>query len=160
MIFVSVGTYKDGFDALVEAMDQICARLSLPGLAQIGASQVVPRAMQWQRFLTHQEMIAHISSARLVVAHAGLGIIGDVLRQGRPLIVFPRAQTIGRDNPANNQLPVARRLAEMYGIGLCERTGDLEQMVSEAWSTAPNHVDYPLQCDIPRLIQSFLCSLS
>lgn len=155
MIFLSVGTFLKGFDALVDAADHACHRLGVPGFAQIGHSAVIPQHLQWQRFLAAEDMQRLMAGAELVVCHGGMGVIGDAMRAGRPILAVPRQGATSRDNPANDQRGFVERMARQYGIGVCEDLRLLGPTIARMLQ-GPRQVDYRLGSDVPMILGEWL----
>ena len=128
MILVAVGTYIHGFDELVAAADAAAAELGLAGFAQIGHSRVIPAHLAWERFLPPAVLAGRIAQARLVVCHGGIGLLGEAMRAGKPLIVMPRRGRPTRASPAGDQTALVRRLAERHPIAICDEPGQLKQL--------------------------------
>lgn len=155
MIFVSVGTFIKGFDTLVDAADHACHRLGLAGFAQIGHSTVIPQHLEWQRFLAAEDMARFLEACDLVVCHGGMGVIGDAMRAGRPVLAVPRQGATSRDNPANDQRGFVDRMARHYGIGVCEDPRLLAPAIARMLA-GPRRIDYPLGCDVPTILGDWL----
>lgn len=160
MILVAVGTFIRGFDELVAAADEAAESLNLHGFAQIGHSCIVPRQLDWARFLSPDLMAARMAAARLVVCHGGMGLLGEAMRAGRPLIVVPRRGPNTPNHPAGDQTAFVRRLAERQPIRVCERLDELPGMIAAALNAGDGHVAYELGTDIPALLARFLAESS
>lgn len=159
MIFVSVGTFIQGYDELVFAMDDVCAQTGIPAFAQIGNSMFLPQHMEYSRFLTASEMQARLQQAQLLVCHGGFGIIGDAMRAQRPIVAVPRQNTINSTaSPANNQLFVAQKLQTMFNINVCTDIKELQKLVIETLNQTKGYQHYNIHCNIPELICNFLFS--
>ncbi len=156
MILVSVGTFVRGFDELVAAADAACGELCLEGFAQIGHSSVAPRHMDWARFLPEAELRGLLRRARIVVCHGGMGILGEAMRAGRPILAVPRRGEPSARHPANDQAEFVARLAERCPIEVCPDPEELQGRLGRMVETAPESVAYPLESDVPRLIGRFL----
>jgi UDP-N-acetylglucosamine transferase subunit ALG13 len=156
VILVAVGTFIHGFDGLVAAADEAVAHLGVPGFAQIGHGRVLPRHLAWSRFLGESEFRERLVAARLVVCHGGMGIIGDAMRAGRPILAVPRQGAIGRGNPINDQRAFVERLAERYPLTVCGDLGRLREQIAEALAGPPPPIDYALASDVPRILAAFL----
>jgi UDP-N-acetylglucosamine transferase subunit ALG13 len=84
-ILTTVGS--GDFDDLVQTMDRLTPQLIAAGDSvqlQIGEGRYVPQHATWFRFAPSLE--PHIAQADLVVAHGGLGVTIEVLRQGKRLV--------------------------------------------------------------------------
>lgn len=156
MILVAVGTFIHGFDQLVSAADQAASELGLGGFAQIGHSRVIPRHLAWGRFLPPEALTARIAAARLVICHGGIGLLGEAMRAGKPIIAVPRRGRPTRDSPAGDQTALLCRLAERHPIRICVRTDELAPTVRAMVDMGLMHYAYDLGTDIPQLVTKFL----
>lgn len=156
MILVAVGTYIHGFDALVEAADGAASELGLPGFAQIGHSRIIPRHLAWERFLDPLALAGHIGGAGLVICHGGMGLLGEAMRAGKPIIAMPRSGRPSRASPAGDQTALLRRLAERHPIRICENACELRPALQAMLAAGPVHQTYALDTDIPQLLVRFL----
>lgn len=154
MIVVAVGTFVHGFDELVEAADRAVGVLGAVGFAQIGHGRYLPLAMPWARFLPRPALLARLREASLVVCHGGIGIIGEAMRSGRPIVAMPRRGATTREHPANDQTAFLRRLAERFPITVCEEPADLMSALCQRLALAPPR--YDLRSDIPELVARYL----
>lgn len=155
MIFVGVGTFVHGFDALVEAADQSAAALQIPGFAQIGHSSVVPLHLEHARFLPPEELRERLAASRVAVCHAGMGLIGDALRAGCRLILVPRRGTTTRHHPANDQTSFAELLAQRLPLRLCLEPADLASVIKAALADS-SPPPSSLGSSVPAILQQFL----
>jgi UDP:flavonoid glycosyltransferase YjiC (YdhE family) len=155
VILVAVGTFRHGFDALVAAADEAAGALGVPGFAQIGHSAVVPRHLAWARFLAPAELARRIEAAEAVVCHGGIGLIGEAMRAGKPILVLPRRGRPTRASPAGDQSELARRLAERHPIRVGERPEELRAGLA-ALLASPGPRRYALGSDVPAILTRFL----
>jgi UDP-N-acetylglucosamine transferase subunit ALG13 len=158
VILVAVGTFLHGFDALVAAADRAAAGLGLAGFAQIGGSRVEPRHLAWARFLPPEELGTRVRAASVVVCHGGMGLIGEAMRAGKPLLVVPRRGRPTRASPAGDQLALVRRLAERHPIRVCEQPEELEGALAALLAEGLGPRRYDLGSDVPALIAGFLAA--
>jgi len=155
VIFVGVGTFMHGFDALVEGADRAAAGLAVPGFAQIGHSSVVPRHLGHARFLDPAELAERLRASRVAVCHAGMGLIGDALRADCRLILVPRRGSTTADHPANDQTAFAERLAGCLPLRLCRDPRDLPAVIAAALADDSPRATLP-PSTVPRLLRDFL----
>jgi UDP-N-acetylglucosamine transferase subunit ALG13 len=157
VILVAVGTFIHGFDELVGAADEAAAGFGLPGFAQIGHSRVVPRHLAWERFLAPEALARQLAACRLVVCHGGIGLLGEAMRAGKPIVAVPRRGRPTRGSPAGDQTELVRRLAERHPIAVCERPEDLATLMAAKLAAAGGGPPrYDLASDVPRLLRSYL----
>ncbi|HEX2525795.1 MAG TPA: glycosyltransferase [Geminicoccus sp.] len=155
MLVAAVGTFVAGFDQLVAAADHACAKLGLDGFAQIGQSSITPTTMRWERFLPQERLIATFQQARVVVCHAGMGIVGEALRANVPIVLFPRQGPTRRGHPANDQTEFACRIAERHGLLVCSDGDALPDLVT-GLLREPAKRNYRLGSDIPAILGTWL----
>ena len=99
-------------------------------MAQVGASTLHPAGAACHEFLSFDETLAYMREARVVVAHAGVGMVLSALRAGQTPVVAPRLREFG-EAVDDHQVPFGRRLA---GLGLVRLVEDLAQL-GDALST-------------------------
>jgi len=154
VIVVAVGTFVHGFDELVEGADRAIAMLGAAGFAQIGHGRYLPLAMSWARFLPAPTFLARLREASVVVCHGGIGIIGEAMRAGRPIVAVPRRGPTTRRHPANDQTEFLYRLADRFPITVCEDPAALTTALCRRLALAPPC--YALESDIPDLVARYL----
>lgn len=154
-LVAAVGTFIAGFDQLVEAADRACAVLGIDGFAQIGRSAVIPHAMRWQRFLPQAELTEQFGQASVVVCHAGMGVVGEAMRAGARIILFPRQGQTRKGHPANDQSEFAQVIAQRHGLAVCTDGVALTEMVRAALSQ-PERRSYRLDSDVPTILRHWL----
>jgi len=108
VIFVTVGS-SEPFDRLVRAVDE-WARLRgrRDVFAQIGRSDYRPKHIEAVQFLSLSEFQVRVHSAKVIVAHAGMGSIITALDIGRPIVIMPRRAHLG-ETRSDHQLATARQ---------------------------------------------------
>lgn len=152
MIFLTVGTFPPGFDRLVEAVDKLCEQYMVECTAQISNGSYTPRYITSKPFFSAEEQFACIKDCRFVIAHGGFGVIGDILRQGKPLLVFPRKPEEG----PNDQRPVAKRLAEQFDFHLCNELDDLERVFLLMLNASIALRPFSFKSNVPTIIRDYL----
>jgi UDP-N-acetylglucosamine transferase subunit ALG13 len=134
MIFVSVGTHEDPFDRMLEAVREL--ELDEPLVIQYGPSAVRCEGATEFEFLSFDEMVGYIKSARAVIMHAGVGSVMVSLANGKRPIVMARLHEHG-EHVDDHQLELARRLHE-YGlvqlVGNAAELGDALAVADDASS--------------------------
>ena len=74
-------------------------------------------------------LAGRIAQARLVICHGGIGLLGEAMRAGKPLIVMPRRGRPTRASPAGDQTALVRRLAERHPLAICDEPSQLKQLI-------------------------------
>lgn len=155
MIYLTVGTYPLGFERLVKAVDDLCAQHEVECVAQISGGNYEPQNMSYQPFYSAEDQQKLISNSQFVVTHGGFGVIGDIMRQGKPLLVFPRPPGEG----PNDQRPVAKRLAEQYDFKFCDNLDELRSEFVIMLNSSNLNINYSLESNIPHIICDYLSSV-
>lgn len=138
MIFLTVGTWRSGYDRLVEAMDGLIAEGLIADrvVAQIGHGAYKPKHMQFIEFCSPDEVDDYIRQARLVVAHAGMGSIIQTLQQDKPMVVLPRKAERGEvDN--DHQFSTAGQLEKEGKLLVAYETDQLAEKINQARDFLP-----------------------
>jgi beta-1,4-N-acetylglucosaminyltransferase len=93
LIFVAVSTF--GFERLVKKMDDIAGHINEEVVMQIGETKYNPKNAKYFSFTSEQEIQELCKKARIVVTHAGVGMILNALQEEVPVIVVPRLKKYG-----------------------------------------------------------------
>ena len=96
MIFVTSGSMLP-FDRLFRVVDKAIEEGVIKDnvFGQIGDGTYEPKNFEFKRFLDKEAFDGHISSAQLVLGHAGIGVITQALKSGVPLLVLARRAELG-----------------------------------------------------------------
>lgn len=131
MIFTTVGTQLP-FDRLLCGMDSWAARnQGVKVIAQAGASTRRFQNMQTVSYLSQAEFRDHMISARLVVAHAGMGTILSAAELGLPVILMPRLANFG-EHRNDHQLDTAKEMARLSNVSIVQDVEALHQALNVA----------------------------
>ncbi len=132
MIFVTVGSMFP-FDRLIRLMDAWAGlHPDAPVFAQIGTGTFEPTVMKWTRRLTPVDFEETVRSARLIVAHAGMGSVITASDYGTPIVLLPRIASQG-EHTTDHQVDTARWLGDRSGIYVANPDGsDLHHRIDEA----------------------------
>lgn len=132
-LLVAVGTSARPFDRLLRAVDQLYAEgaLDLPGLVQRGPGGYVPRHLPSAPLLPAPELDERIRRARLIVCHAGAGLLGTCLRHGKRPVVLPRLGSQG-EHVDDHQLMLSRALGEAGLIRPVPEASALGRVITQA----------------------------
>jgi len=138
LIFLTVGTWHNGYDRLVEAIDQLLNNsvISEEVVGQIGYSSYKPKHMIVMDFCSPDEFISMVSKARILISHAGMGTIIEAVKQAKPIIVVPRKPELGEvDN--DHQFATARQLEEEGKILVAYEVDNLPEKIEQAKTFVP-----------------------
>jgi UDP-N-acetylglucosamine transferase subunit ALG13 len=137
VIFVTVGTQLP-FDRLVSAVDEWARRRAVRPdvLAQVGAGRADYGSLRCVRSLDGARYAEAVSTARLVVAHAGIGTILTVLDRGIPAIVMARDDRRGECRN-DHQIQTARQLERMGLVTVVWSEAELPALIERALEQPP-----------------------
>jgi UDP-N-acetylglucosamine transferase subunit ALG13 len=115
MIFVTIGSMFP-FDRLIRAVDNLAP--AFPGedfFAQVGDGAYRPTNLKFERMLSAGDFRKTLASAKLVVAHAGMGSVISAMEAGKPIVIVPRRPGLG-EVTTDHQLATARWLTGRPGV--------------------------------------------
>ena len=95
MILATVGTHNQGFNRLVQPVDELATELDERVVIQCGSSTYEPQYAEHFQWTTSQHMEQLTREARVIITHAAAGTIIVTLRYGKPLVVVPRVRRFG-----------------------------------------------------------------
>lgn len=127
MIFVTVGTHQDPFDRLLDAVGRLQVDEEI--VVQYGHSTARPANATCVAFMPFDELRAHVSRARVVVTHAGVGSMMLAMSEGRRPVVMPRLAGHG-EHVDDHQLELARRMETADLATVIEEPGDLAAAIA------------------------------
>jgi UDP-N-acetylglucosamine transferase subunit ALG13 len=116
MIFVTSGSMLP-FDRLFKIIDEAIESGTITDkvFGQIGEGSYEPKNFEFKRFLDKETFDDCISSARLVIGHAGIGVIIQALNSKVPLLVLARRADLG-EHVNNHQIATANKFEELGHI--------------------------------------------
>jgi len=132
MIFVTVGNHYQGFNRLIQKMDEIASRSPYDVLIQKGYSTYCPRSVRYFDFVPIQAAMDYIRKSELVISHAGIGTIILCREYGIPLLIFPRRKKYG-EHGTDHQVEIAKALEERSDdrISIVHEENQLEDKIRE-----------------------------
>ncbi len=133
MIFVTVGNHFQGFERLLEKVDEIAPRLSQEIVVQRGYSKYVPKNTNYFDFVPANTAMEYIRNADLVISHAGMGTLILCKECGIPIIIFPRREKF-KEHVNDHQMEIAQVLEkrEDPNIHIVYEENQLEGKIIEA----------------------------
>ncbi|KAF5055562.1 hypothetical protein DSECCO2_376500 [anaerobic digester metagenome] len=130
MIFVTVGTHNQGFERLVQKMDEIAGKIDEEVVMQIGFTEYEPKNAKWFKFVDIDEIRDFYKNADVIVSHAGAGALLDALSFEKPIIAVPRLKKFG-EHIDDQQLELTEALEDKGQIKAVYEIDDLEGFVKE-----------------------------
>ena len=129
MIFVTVGTQLP-FPRLIAAMDEWAAQSDEEVVAQVGPDTEPRNHVTVKTSLTPDQFSDHFQTARVVVAHAGIGTILSAKRFGKPLVILPRRFQLG-EHRNDHQMATARQVESLEGVHVAWEDADLGALLAK-----------------------------
>lgn len=124
MILLTVGTQLP-FDRLVARVDAWATENTTePVRAQIGPSSYEPRALDCFDLIGPEEFRELQRTARVIIAHAGMGSIITALEFGVPIIIMPRSARLG-EHRNDHQAATAKRFMGTPGVYVVQDEAEL-----------------------------------
>ena len=158
-IFVTVGT-SGHFDRLIRALEGFALDNHQAVIfAQIGEDAYAPKHFDFSPLLTQKAFEDRIRKADLVICHGGFGVIGQIMKAQKPMIIIPRTEQDINPKRQNNQLSLAEEMARRHGILCCPDPEAITPILEGLLKTLPAKVSYGVEAsDIPQIIAHFLKS--
>lgn len=129
MIFVSTGT-QFPFDRLMEMVDGVVTELSEEVVAQALPGKYTPRHFRQLNLIPAKEYDEYVKKSRLIVAHAGMGIIITAMRLNKPILVLPRLARLG-EHRNDHQVSTATHLEELGYLTIIKDEDDLRHYLND-----------------------------
>lgn len=128
MIFCTIGTQAP-FDRFIKIVDEIAADLDEEVVAQVYKSEYIAKNIRTVDFLAPDKFNELFSSARMVVAHAGMGTIISAMKQRKPIIIFPRIAKLG-EHRNEHQLATAQKMKELGYVYVANDAEELKALLT------------------------------
>ena len=131
MIFASVGTQLP-FPRLLETLHRLVDTLDVDVLAQTIDSAYTYTSkgrLRCVMSLSPSDYDTHAASARILIAHAGIGSIITAAKHQKPIILFPRRSHLG-EHRNDHQSETIRRFGDEPGIHVATSWQELVTLVS------------------------------
>ncbi|MCD6478166.1 MAG: beta-1,4-galactosyltransferase [Candidatus Aenigmarchaeota archaeon] len=131
MILVAVGTDRHEFRRLVKAADKLAEKMKERIVIQIGRTKLIPKNCEWFDILPEEEFQKYLKKARVVVTHAGVGLIVDALKAKKPTVVVPRRKDLN-EHVDNHQFQIAKEMDNEGKVVMCEDVSKLKDCIKKA----------------------------
>lgn len=138
MIFLTVGTWRNGYNRLVHAVDELKKNsvISEEVVAQTGYGAYVPQHLEVVKFCSPAKFRDLVNQATLIISHAGMGTIIEAVKLGKPIIAVPRQPSLEEvDN--DHQFTTARQLESEGRILVAYDVSELAGKLVEARNFVP-----------------------
>ena len=132
MIFVTVGSQKFQFNRLLKKIDELIENkvINEEVFAQIGVSDYKPQNYKYKEFVTQDEFNKYLDEARLIITHAGNGVIVNAIKKGKKVIGIPRLSKFG-EHVDDHQIQLLNEFANMNLIETCIDEKELKEKIQQ-----------------------------
>lgn len=126
-IFVIVGsTYP--FDRLIKEIDKVNKKKELDIFAQIGETKYLPKNIKFVKFLEQDNIIKKIKKSDIIITHAGIGTIIDVLSLNKKLVLFPRLKKYD-EAIDDHQIEICKAFEDKFGISWTKNEKEIVRLI-------------------------------
>lgn len=132
MIFVTVGSQKFQFNRLLKEIDELIENkvINEEVFAQIGVSDYKPQNYKYKEFVTQDEFNKYLDEARLIITHAGTGVIVNAIKKGKKVIGIARLSKFG-EHVDDHQIQLLNEFANMNLIETCIDEKELKEKIQQ-----------------------------
>jgi len=155
MIFVTVGTQLP-FDRLIRGIDEIAPHLNGEKIiAQTCGGQYIAGSIECRSYIPSDEFDAIVKQSRLIVSHAGVGIIITALMLGKPCIVMPRLVSLG-EHRSDHQLATAKKMQELGLVNVVYNNRQLRDLLLYGNILCLHHLGNKASDELIKSIMDFI----
>ena len=154
MIYITVGSYPEGFDRLIKYIDQsdLCKKFNF--LVQTGNSNYLPINFKSKNFFLSSQHIKNIKKSKLVICHGGIATIMELIKLKKNFIVFPRM----KHEAPNDQIYAMKKFKQLYNINV---SFSLNHLAKNIVSTLKDKNNYKKikklpKSNVPEIIKKFI----
>ena len=137
MIFVTVGTHEQGFDRLIEKLDELAGLGEISDvIIQKGFTKYKPEYCKSYDLIPANEMSKYMASADLVISHGGPATYMSAIAQGKPTLVVPRLSKFN-EHVNDHQLDFAKKVNNKsnYNLTIITDMDALENAIKDKLNT-------------------------
>lgn len=159
MIFITLGTQACNFSRCMRMVEEIIKSFKIdePIIAQVGHTSYNSSLISCFDFVSEQQYQDLISSARIVISHAGTGALFSSIKKGKKVIAVARLKKYGEMVDDHQKEIVAKLSSEGY---ILDGTDSLLSAWSKIDAFTPKR--FNLECTLPQeimaIIDTWLCS--
>lgn len=155
MIFVTVGTHRQGFERLIKEVDDLAGKNLIRDnfLIQIGNAKYIPKNCKWFHFIEPEKFDGLCKKANIVITHGGVGSIITPLKYNKPIIAVPRLKKFN-EHTDDHQLQIVRELGKQKKVIVVYDIGKLKFAIFKAKKWKPKNLSN--RSKILNLIDNFI----
>lgn len=128
MILVTLGTQKQSFARLLDAVDK--ADINEEIVVQAGYTKYENKKMKIFDFISYEEMDKLVDSANIIITHGGTGSIVGPLKKNKKIIAAARLSKYG-EHVDDHQIQIVDMFADVGYIMKYEDGDNLKKIIEE-----------------------------
>ena len=149
-VMTNIGTMFP-FDRLTKEIDKIGDKKGFDILAQIGDSKYVPKNVKYLSFADPKIFTANAKKQDVIISHAGVGSIIELMSLNKRIILFPRLKKYG-EAIDDHQLEICKAFNKKYGIEYTTNEKELFKIIKKKKNVKKIKKDSALLNEIKKLI--------
>ena len=149
-IMTNIGTMFP-FDRLTKEIDKL-GNKNLDVFAQIGDSKYVPKNVKFVNFMDHTGFALNAKKQDVIISHAGIGSIIELMGLNKRIILFPRLKKYG-EAIDDHQLEICKAFNKKYGIEYTTNEKELVKIIKRKKSVKKTKKDLTLVNEIKTLLE-------
>lgn len=134
MIFVTVGSQKFQFNRLLRKVDELIESKIIKDevFAQIGVSDYKPINYKYVDFMPQDEFNKYLDKSKLIITHAGTGVIVNAVKKGKKVIGIPRLAKYN-EHVDDHQIQLIKEFEELNFIEACYNIDELDKALKNIY---------------------------
>lgn len=155
MIFVTVGT-QEPFDRLIKVIDHLAENIDEEIIVQAPLGEnYTPKNIKPVRLISPTEFERIFNSARVIIAHAGMGTIITAMTLQKPLIIFPRKAALG-EHRNDHQSATAEKMKTQGIAGIAQTYEEITTLLKDPDILTPKQISATPSKALTDAIASFI----
>ena len=153
--FISLGNSKNDFSRAIRLIELAQHLLPRPIVAQIGYTNYSSPHFNNIKFVTESKFIQYIALSKLIISHAGAGVIINCLKEGKKPIIIPRLSKFD-EHIDDHQLNLAIKMDAVKLAFYVNNSGALIELLKNAKGEKFKYQNNN-QIDAVKLIETEIC---
>jgi UDP-N-acetylglucosamine transferase subunit ALG13 len=153
--FISLGNSKNDFSRAIRLIELAEHLLPRPIVAQIGHTNYLSPYFNNIKFVTQSKFIQYVALSKLIISHAGAGVIINCLKEKKKPIVIPRLSKFD-EHIDDHQLNLAKKMEAVKLAFYVNNSVTLIELLKDANGKKFKYQN-DNQVDAVKLIETEIC---
>jgi len=153
--FISLGNSKNDFSRAIRLIELAEYLLPRPIVAQIGYTNYSSPLFNNIKFVTQSKFIQYVARSKLIISHAGAGVIINCLKERKKPIVIPRLSKFD-EHIDDHQLNLAKKMEAVNMVFYVNNSSTLIELLKDAKGETFKYQNYS-QLGAVKLIETEIC---